>query len=307
MSRRRCRRSKCTGTAPRAGRTLPTRGGCGGCGACRSAKPGRCSRTPPMARSTRRGRGAAPCGAHFSFACITGEPDHNARTWFGLTRVMRDPQKWANKWLSQTLHILNASAKGGILAETDAFEDQRQAEDSYARPEAITWMRRGALSGAGGSKFAPKPVAQFPAGYFNLMEFGISSIRDVTGINLELLGMRDVNQPGILESQRKQAAMTILATMFDSLRRFRKLVGRIRLYFIQNYLADGRLIRIAGRDGASVVPLLRDRTLGEYDVIVDDAPTSPNQKEANWAVIQSMLPAFRDQLAQNPELIAAVL
>src|SRR5438477_12240508 len=38
--------------------------------------------------------GAAPCGEHFSFACITGEPDHNARTWFGLTRVMRDPQKW---------------------------------------------------------------------------------------------------------------------------------------------------------------------------------------------------------------------
>src|SRR5207244_11369878 len=110
------------------------------------------------------------------------------------------------------------AAKGGILAEPDAFEDQRQAEDSYARPEAITWMRRGALSGAGGSKFAPKPVAQFPAGYFNLMEFGISSIRDVTGINLELLGMRDVNQPGILEAQRKQAAMTVLATLFDSLR-----------------------------------------------------------------------------------------
>src|SRR5205807_5570687 len=109
------------------------------------------------------------------------------------------------------------------------------------------------------------------------------------------------------EAQRKQAAMTVLATLFDSLRRFRKLVGRIRLYFIQNFLADGRLVRIAGPDGAEMVPLVRDQTLGQYDVIVDDAPTSPNQKEANWAIIQSMLPAFRDQLAQNPELIAAVL
>lgn len=251
--------------------------------------------------------GPAPCGEHFSFTCITGEPDPNARTWFGLTRVMRDPQKWANKWLSQTLHILNASAKGGILAETDAFEDQRQAEDSYARPEAITWMRRGALSGAGGQKFVPKPTAQFPVGYFNLMEFGISSIRDVTGINLELLGQRDANQPGILEAQRKQAAMTVLATMFDSLRRFRKIVGRIRLYFIQNFLADGRLIRITGPDGARVIPLLRDATLGRYDVIVDDAPTSPNQKEVNWAIISAMLPAFRDQLLARPELIAAIL
>src|SRR5262249_23711312 len=163
------------------------------------------------------------------------------------------------------------------------------------------------LSGPQGQKFAPKPSTQVPSGYFDLMAFGISSIRDVTGINLELLGQRDENQPGILEFQRKQAAMTVLATLFDSLRRFRKMVGRIRLYFIQNFLADGRLVRLAGPDGASIVPLLRDRTLGEYEVIVDDAPTSPNQKEANWAIISSMLPAFRDQLVQNPELIAAVL
>jgi len=101
---------------------------------------------------------------------------------------------------------MNSSAKGGILAETDAFDDQRQAEESYAKPEAITWMRRGALSGQHGQKFASKPTAQFPAGFYQLMEFAISSIRDVTGINLELLGMRDANQPGILEAQRKQAA-----------------------------------------------------------------------------------------------------
>ncbi len=250
--------------------------------------------------------GPAPCRDQFSFCCITGEPDFNAAIWFGLARVMRDPQKWANKWLSQTLHILNTTAKGGILAETDAFEDQRQAEDTYARPDAITWMKRGALSGQG-QKIMPKPGATLPAGYIQLTEFAVSSIRDVTGINLELIGLRDANQPGILEAQRKQAAMTILATMFDSLRRFRKLVGRIRLYFIQNFLADGRLIRVVGRDGVQVIPLIRDRTLGEYDVIVDDAPTSPNQKEANWAIISQLLPAFKDQLMQNPEVLAEVL
>jgi hypothetical protein len=68
-------------------------------------------------------------------------------------------------------------------------------------------------------------------------------------------------QPGILEAQRKQAAMTILAILFDSLRRFRKQVGPIRLCLIQNFLADGRLIRI-GPISASDDPVcgLRSRS-----------------------------------------------
>ncbi len=251
-------------------------------------------------------QGEVPCKDHFSYQCITGERDRNNGTWFGLVKVLHDPQKWANKWLSQTLHILNTTAKGGILAEKNAFEDQRQAEETFAKPEAITWVRNGALSGANPG-IMPKPASQFPAGYIQLMEFAVSSIRDTTGINLELLGMRDANQPGILEAQRKQAAMTILATMFDSLRRYRKAVGRIRLYFIQNNLSDGRLIRIVGEQGAETLPLVKDKTAGKYDVVVDDSPSSPNQKEANWTVISQMLPAFKDKLEQYPELAIAVL
>jgi len=50
---------------------------------------------------------------------------------------MRDPQMWANKWLSQTLHILNTTAKGGIVAEMDAFEDMEDAEEKWAQPDTI--------------------------------------------------------------------------------------------------------------------------------------------------------------------------
>jgi hypothetical protein len=244
-----------------------------------------------------------PAGNRFNFTCITGEKHRNKGYWFGLTRIMRDPQLWANKWLSQTLHILNSTAKGGIIAEVDAFDDQRQAEASYAQPNEITWAARDAIQK---NKIMQKPgVAMASGHYVNLLEFAISSIRDVTGINLELLGMRDANQPGILEAQRKQAALTILATLFDSLRRFRKEVGRIRLHYIQNYLSDGRLIRISGGENFRLIPLLRDNTIGNYDVIVDDAPTSPNQKEQTWGILMQMLPMFRDML--TPEIAMMIL
>jgi hypothetical protein len=99
----------------------------------------------------------APQPDKFTFECITGEPDENKGTWFGLIRVMRDPAKWSNKFLSQIMHIINANAKGGIMAEPDAFDDQRQAEQSYARPEAITWMKKGAMgSGPKGPEMVPK-------------------------------------------------------------------------------------------------------------------------------------------------------
>lgn len=248
--------------------------------------------------------GVRPCLSRdrFSFQCITGEKNRNKGTWFGLVDLMKDPQMWANKWMSQTLHILNATAKGGIIAEKDAFEDIRAAQDTYAKPDAITWASPGAISKG---KIMQKPGVGIPTGYINLLEFAISSIRDVTGINMELLGLRDANQPGILEAQRKQAAMTILATLFDSLRRYRKNIGRIRLHLIQDYLADGRLIRIAGEEGMKAVPLIREETFGDYEVIIDDAPTSPNQKEQTWVTIQQVIPAFRDIL--TPEAVVTIL
>ena len=52
---------------------------------------------------------------------------------------------------------------------------------------------------------------------------------------------------------------------------------------------------------------MRDKTFGEYDVVVDDTPTSPNQKEANWAIIQPLLAIFKDQLMQNPKVFAEML
>lgn len=245
----------------------------------------------------------SPAGMSFTYTCITGERDRNAGTWFGLMSVMKDPQKFANKWLTNTLHILNVNAKGGIMAEADAFADQRQAENSWANPQDITWVEDGAISGPN-PKIREKPTAQFPAGFFQLMQFAMGSIRETTGVNMELLGMVDRNQPGILESQRKQAAVTILATLFNNLRRFRKQVGRIRLHYIQNNLSDGRLIRVVGPMGAKAVPLIKDKTLGRYDVVIDESAAGINQKAETWAMITSILPSFKEMVTPEIMLLA---
>lgn len=228
-----------------------------------------------------------PCPVSSTFCPITGYWDNSKRQWFGLVRQMKDPQKYANKWLSQTLHIINANAKGGIMYEEDATDDPRDLEEQWAAADSAIKLRPGALAQG---KVQPKPMAQMPAALMSLTEFAIQSIRDVSGVNMELLGLRDQNQPGVLEYQRKQSAMTTLAVLFDALRQYRKQQGTVMLYYMTEYLADGRLIRISDEDGERYEPLKVDPETIRYDVIVDDAPSSPNNKERVWEIITSMMP-----------------
>ncbi|MAH68457.1 MAG: phage portal protein [Afipia sp.] len=241
--------------------------------------------------------GEAPCKDHFSFKCITGQRDRNKNVWYGLVRAMKDPQRWANKWMMQTMHIMNTSAKGGIIAERGKFfDDDVDGEASWAKQEQITWAKSGALTG-NAPAFMQKPVSQFPAASFQLMEFAIGSLRDVSGVNVETLGMQTAaNQAASLDLQRKQSSMTILQSLFDSLRRYRKEQGRLLLYLIENYLSDNRLIRIVGKEGEKYVPLVKQEGSATYDVIVDESPSSPNQKEATWSMLQQLLPVIGKML-----------
>lgn len=225
-----------------------------------------------------------------TFSVMTGSWDRKEKMFYGLLRSMKDPQKYANKWLTQSLHILNSNAKGGVVVETDAVVDMTQFEESWAAADGVTHLQPGGIG-----KIQEKPKAQFPAAFMQLTEFAVSAIRDASGVNMELLGLRDQNQPGILEYQRKQAAMSTLAAFFDSLRFYRKMQGRTIFNFLRNYIApSGRLVRIVKEDQQQYVPLVAAMDTKKYDVIIDDAPTSTNEKERAWSVIQALLPMLQN-------------
>jgi hypothetical protein len=232
----------------------------------------------------------------FTFKCITGYRDRNSGAWFGLISLMRDPQKWANKWLSQILHILNTSAKGGVMAERSAIgEDTAEFMDSWAKNEAVTLIEDGGMD-----RIKEKPQAKVPTGLFQLMDFAITSIREASGVNIEMLGQRAAVQAVGLEAQRKEAGLTILAPIFDSLRYYRVDHGKLMLYFIQTYLSDGRLIRITSQATQKYVPLAV-RQSAKFDIIVDEAPSSPHIKEKVWAFITPMI----DKIP--PQILASLL
>jgi hypothetical protein len=128
-----------------------------------------------------------------------------------------------------------------------------------------------------------------------MTEMALASFPQVTGIPTEIFGQSTSAQPNMamLEVGRRQAGMNVLAWIFNAKRRYHKEQGRLLLWMIQTYIADGRLIRIGGEGQQQYVPLVHVPGLTEYDVIVDDAPTSANMKDKVWNALMQMFPMIR--------------
>ena len=228
-----------------------------------------------------------PAPTSFTYKAMTAKRDKTKRCWYGLVRGMLDPQRWANKFFSQSMFILNTNAKGGVMIENDAVDDMKKFEASWAHPDKPTVVNSGAIVAG---KIREKVPPPFPPELAKLLDFSIQSIYQVSGVSPEMLGAVDREQAAVLEYQRKQAGVTILATLFDALRKYRKEQGKTLLYLIQTYLSDGRLVRIVGDQGAKYVPLTKNPGTAKYDVVIDESPSSPNQKEKTWAILQTLLP-----------------
>lgn len=226
----------------------------------------------------------------FTYTAITGKRDRNKGYFYGLVRPMKDPQKFANKFFSQILHIVNSNAKGGVMVEEGAVGDIRNFEESYASADQITWLKDGSLAQG---RIQQKQPPAYPMASDKLMQESNAAIRDVTGVNLEMLGLADREQAGILEQQRKQSAYGILAAFFDARRRYMKMCGRKLLKLMQLYLPPDKLVRIVGDDGSpQYVPLALSQETADYDIVVDEAPQSPNQKIQTFQIMTQLMPLF---------------
>ncbi|MEM9584795.1 MAG: portal protein [Pseudomonadota bacterium] len=237
----------------------------------------------------------------FTYKFITGDYDRNEGVWFGLVRAMKDPQKWANKFYSLLVHIVGTNAKGGLLIEDDIGDaDMRHIEETYADGSSVTKVPSGTISG---NKVQTKDAAPIPPAIGDLMAFAVDSLPQTTGINPEMLGTVDRDQPGILEHQRKQAAFGVMASFFDSLRRYRKESGRLLLKLFR-FLPPETLIRVSMDDWdnpqyVQMQDVLMNAGTHRYDVMVDDAPDGPNQKERTFAMLMQIVPLVAEFLTPD--------
>ena len=253
-----------------------------------------------LARNQVVEKGPSPVDG-FTYHCITGRWDRNKRMFYGMVRDLKDPQRWANKFFSSMLDIVSVNSKGGIMAEEGAFKDPRKAEEDWSNPGKVVLMTQGAISG---NRVKERPRSEYPSSMDKLLAFAVSSLRDVSGVNVELLGMADRDQPGIVEAQRKQSALAILAPFFDALKSYRKTAGQCQLQFIRRWMPDAVMQRVLPQEYHQYIPAIRDEKAIKFDVIVDESPVSPNQKEQTMAVLAQFLPeAMKMGIMPPPEVL----
>jgi hypothetical protein len=235
-------------------------------------------------------RGLAEIQSDFSYQCVSGLRDDERGLWFGLVKPLLDPQRLSNKLFIATMHAIATNAKGGLIVERDAVENVRKFEESWARSDAVSWVKPGANSGG---KIAPKQPPLLPPEMGKLMEFMVQSIPQIAGANPEMLGQgTEAGQPGVVESMRTKAGLIVLAPWFDAMRLYTKRDGRVLAEYISKFISDGRKARIVGDEGMMDVVLDDSLDWLRYDVIVDESTQSRDVKDRTFMALMQIVPAM---------------
>lgn len=232
-------------------------------------------------------REVAPSQLGFSYLFATGYYNQRTNNWYGIVEFMKDPQRWANKFFSLILDIISKNAKGGAFIEKDALENPREAEHRWSHPSPLIMLKRGGVN-----KIRERTPGVYPSGVERMMELSVGAITESVGINPEFLGQADRRQAGVLEQTRKQSTFGIIAKYFQSLKLLRRQEGLTIIEFMKQYFSPEQLLRIDIENAQrfeTVSNIFSDPDL-TYDVIVDEAPSSPHVKEKVWIGLQPLLP-----------------
>ena len=217
----------------------------------------------------------------FTLLPMTGLWDNKKRTFFGLVRLMKDPQEWANKFFSQTLEIFNRSRKNALIVAPDAVQDPEKFEEQINSP--------GAIAVGDPNKIKDLGSPQLPSALPYLLDYAVKSIGDAPGINLELLGQGAAQSPGITTRYRQNQGLTILGLFFNAERRHRMTETRLFIEYGRKYVADGRLIRLSGMGSVQAIPLFRQQLSRDYSIVLEQSASNPNMKMEVWTEFMPFL------------------
>lgn len=230
-----------------------------------------------------------PCQQGFTIKFKTGDYDAKNKIWTGMVNSMKEPTLYYNKALTELMYIIGSNSKGGVYIEEDAVDDVQKFEQQYSKTDAVIVVAPNAISG---KKIQPKKEPFAPTGYENIVQYMSTDIQDVTGIDKAFLGSSENKQEtGVLYKRRIRQVVSSLACYFDSITLYQLEDARLLLDFMRVYAEnnDGALFSINGVDGREqFLQISSNKLAAEYDVNIDEAPQSAEEKQEYASVLASI-------------------
>ncbi len=214
----------------------------------------------------------------FSIKFKTGTYNKNKKMWVGMVNPMMEPQTYYNKALTEQLFAIASNSKGGVMIEESTTEDLADFEQKYAKTDGVMVVRDGAISG---NTIMPKAQPAMNTGLADILQIAEQNISQ-NGVDPAFMGdITKQDTSGVLYKRVVRQIISKFAMYVDSITLYQKEDARLHGDLIPLWVEnnEGALARITGEEGIEdFVEITRDMLAPEYDVDIQEAPQSVDEK-----------------------------
>lgn len=197
----------------------------------------------------------------------------------GVVRGLRDAQYLYNRRKIIELDILESQINSGFIIKENSLVNP---QDTFMSGQGRTlWVKEEADMASVQQIQSPA----IPPSTIQLSEILGRELREISGVNEELLGSAIDDKAGILSMLRQGAGLTTLQSLFDQLDHSQKLLGSLMLEVIQTNFTPGKIKRILNEDPS---PQFYNKSFGRYDAAVEEGLNTTTQKQMQFAQLLNL-------------------
>lgn len=247
--------------------------------------------------------GERPMGYTYEF--LTGFPFETRDTiqFYGMIDVAKGPQDMKNAFYSSLLTMYMTSPKQHLMVEEGALNDTEQFLDEWAKVTGVSIVPDGFFAN---KRFELMRPPAFPPMLSELVSIAENAVQDIFGLSsIEMNTQGDLRRvSGNVVSAAKAASNTLLAILFDALRRYRKRWGMLSIKYMTYMYDPQEISRIVGEENAKYtngIQIISDMdTWPEYlkfDIKIDESPVSVSEQieTSNYLVSSGTIDKWQAQ------------
>jgi hypothetical protein len=235
----------------------------------------------------------------FSIQCMTGKYDEIRQCYYGTMRAMKEPQRLLNQSVSDYEGFLRNIPKGGFIIETDAVPNLEGFRDTMLKANMLTVVSPGAIAS---QKIMPKPTPPIPSGLLEMIQYADQAMMQCIGVTSDFMGIADSKlMTAQLNAQLVRQGLMVLAPYFDAIKLFTQTNGRVfyDCFKILMENCESKLIgHITNESNIKNVEFLRDNLDIDYDVVIEDTPMTPDQRQQTFEKMLELQNVFNS--SPNP-------